>query len=98
MKEWPAVASVVQATREHKECFWGHEAATFQTQMLRWEHSFRTLRHAIIHCFPCVTYLQSLKHKVPETRELIKAAGVCSWLAEDISMPSLCSLQGVIYR
>lgn len=89
MKEWPAAASVVQATREHKECFWGHGAATFQNV----QKGALSLLQAITHCFPGVAYPQSIEHNAPETLVIIKATGVGNQPPEHVSMSSLCSAE-----
>lgn len=81
MKEWPAAASVLWATREHRESIW--ESGSCYIPVSNPPPLFR-----LCHFNP-----QSFKPNAPETLVLIKAAGVCDRAEKHSSMPSLHSAE-----
>jgi len=91
VKEWPAAASVVQATREHRECFGGHGAATFQTQMgALYSQSAPGQNPPPLFCLSLIhrpSSIMSLKHW-SSLRLLVSV-----WAATHVSMPALYSAE-----
>lgn len=79
VKEWPAAASVVWATRELRECFSGSLNSyipDLNAQVGALTHSSFLPGTIHLHCFACVTSPQSVRNNVPETLVLMKASGV----------------------